>query len=281
MLIDCGLMFPDADMLGVDLVLPDFTWLLERGDRHRGLHRHPRPRGPPRRPVVPPARAVVPDHRLGADARPGPQPHRGGRPARPHRADRGQGQRAAEVRPVRLRVHPRHPLGAPRLRHRVPHAAGHHPPHRRLQARPHPGRRAPHRPRPPWAPSPRTRASACCCPTPPTPTSTATPARETSVGKVLVRPVPRQRGPADRHRLLRQPHPPHPADRRRRHRLRPGGRHPRAVDEEERAAGPRDGPAEDPRLAPARHRRRRRPRARARCASSPPGRRASPCRRCR
>lgn len=30
LLIDCGLMFPDNDMLGVDLVLPDFSWLLER-----------------------------------------------------------------------------------------------------------------------------------------------------------------------------------------------------------------------------------------------------------
>ena len=32
LLIDCGLMFPNEDMLGVDLVLPDFTWLLERSD---------------------------------------------------------------------------------------------------------------------------------------------------------------------------------------------------------------------------------------------------------
>ncbi len=32
LLIDCGLMFPNEDMLGVDLVLPDFTWLLERAD---------------------------------------------------------------------------------------------------------------------------------------------------------------------------------------------------------------------------------------------------------
>jgi len=31
-LIDCGLMFPDEDMLGIDLVLPDFTSILERPD---------------------------------------------------------------------------------------------------------------------------------------------------------------------------------------------------------------------------------------------------------
>lgn len=31
-LLDCGLMFPDLDMLGIDLVLPDFTWLRERAD---------------------------------------------------------------------------------------------------------------------------------------------------------------------------------------------------------------------------------------------------------
>ncbi|MEY3493877.1 MAG: hypothetical protein RL413_1295 [Actinomycetota bacterium] len=33
LLIDCGLMFPDADMHGIDLVLPDFTWLRENADR--------------------------------------------------------------------------------------------------------------------------------------------------------------------------------------------------------------------------------------------------------
>ncbi len=36
-LLDCGLMFPDFDMLGVDLVLPDFTWLRERADRIEGV----------------------------------------------------------------------------------------------------------------------------------------------------------------------------------------------------------------------------------------------------
>jgi ribonuclease J len=33
MLLDCGIMFPEADMPGIDLVLPDFTWLRENGDR--------------------------------------------------------------------------------------------------------------------------------------------------------------------------------------------------------------------------------------------------------
>ncbi len=32
LLIDCGLMFPDPDMHGIDLVLPDFTWLRERAN---------------------------------------------------------------------------------------------------------------------------------------------------------------------------------------------------------------------------------------------------------
>ena len=33
MLIDCGLMFPDPDMHGIDLVLPDFTYLRENAGR--------------------------------------------------------------------------------------------------------------------------------------------------------------------------------------------------------------------------------------------------------
>jgi ribonuclease J len=33
LVVDCGLMFPDADMPGIDLVLPDFTYLRENADR--------------------------------------------------------------------------------------------------------------------------------------------------------------------------------------------------------------------------------------------------------
>lgn len=37
MVIDCGLSFPDEDMLGVDLVIPDMTYLEENFDRVRGF----------------------------------------------------------------------------------------------------------------------------------------------------------------------------------------------------------------------------------------------------
>jgi ribonuclease J len=33
MLLDCGIMFPDLEMPGIDLVLPDFTYLIENKDR--------------------------------------------------------------------------------------------------------------------------------------------------------------------------------------------------------------------------------------------------------
>ena len=37
LVLDCGIMFPDPDMLGVDLVLPDFTYLRENADRVDGV----------------------------------------------------------------------------------------------------------------------------------------------------------------------------------------------------------------------------------------------------
>ena len=122
LVVDCGIMFPDADMPGVDLVLPDFTYLRDNADRVEGVfltHAHEDHAGG----LAFLLRDVpVPDLRLAAVARPRPQPHRRSRDARPHRADPGARRRAPPDRPVRLRVHPGHALGAARVRHRVPHA---------------------------------------------------------------------------------------------------------------------------------------------------------------
>jgi ribonuclease J len=37
LVIDCGLMFPDDEMLGVDIVIPDITYLLENADKVQGI----------------------------------------------------------------------------------------------------------------------------------------------------------------------------------------------------------------------------------------------------
>ena len=36
-IVDCGLAFPDEDMLGIDIVIPDFTYLEKNRDRFRGI----------------------------------------------------------------------------------------------------------------------------------------------------------------------------------------------------------------------------------------------------
>ncbi len=36
-IVDCGMAFPDGDMLGVDLVIPDFTYLEQNKDRVKGI----------------------------------------------------------------------------------------------------------------------------------------------------------------------------------------------------------------------------------------------------
>ena len=57
LIVDCGVLFPDVEQPGVDLILPDFTPILDRLDDVAGDRAHPRPRGPHRRRAVP-ARAT-------------------------------------------------------------------------------------------------------------------------------------------------------------------------------------------------------------------------------
>ena len=37
MVVDCGVMFPENDMYGIDLVLPDFDYVVQNQDRLRGI----------------------------------------------------------------------------------------------------------------------------------------------------------------------------------------------------------------------------------------------------
>lgn len=37
LLVDCGTVFPDSDMFGIDLVIPDFTFVVQNRDRIRGV----------------------------------------------------------------------------------------------------------------------------------------------------------------------------------------------------------------------------------------------------
>ena len=148
LLIDCGLMFPDPDMHGIDLVLPDFTYLRENADRIVAVvatHGHEDHVGALqfllREMSVPVYGSAL---TLGLARN---RIEEAGLLGKTELHAVADGERRAD-RPVRRRVHPGHPQRPARPRDRGAHAAGRHPAHRRLQARPHAGRRPAYRPRP-------------------------------------------------------------------------------------------------------------------------------------
>ena len=170
LLIDCGLAFPDADQPGVDIILPDFTWLAEEPERVVGVvltHAHEDHMGAlpyflrdfdvpvyGTRLSLAMLSAKLEEHQLSPSlvevaARPADQP--------------------GPVRPRVLRhvaLDPRRHGGGPA------HPRGHDRAHRRLQDGPDPDRRPA---RPTWAgwPGWPPRGSTSSCRTPPTPSSPA------------------------------------------------------------------------------------------------------------
>ncbi len=70
LIIDCGVLFPEENQPGVDLVLPDLSYLEDRLEDIEAAGPHARPRGPHRCGAVPAPHAPRhPDPRLAADAR--------------------------------------------------------------------------------------------------------------------------------------------------------------------------------------------------------------------
>ncbi len=125
LMVDCGLVFPDSDMFGIDLVIPDFTYVVQNKDTDQGRHHHPRPRGPHRRAALSAQAGEPAGVRHPADHRPHQEQAGGARPAGPHQA--GGDPARAEVQAGLLyhRAHPCEPLHPRRggLRHRVPRRA--------------------------------------------------------------------------------------------------------------------------------------------------------------
>ena len=132
--------------------------------QRQGVPHHPRPRGPRRRAAVRPAR--VPG-RAGLRLDPGPRPARQqdqGAQAPQQPADRARARRRDRHRGVPRHAVPGRPLDPGRDGHRPADPDRDDRPHRRLQVRPHAGRRQAVRLRDPGQ-ARRRRACSACCPT--------------------------------------------------------------------------------------------------------------------
>ena len=135
--IDCGLMFPDEEMFGIDLVVPDVTYLKENRAKVRAFlitHAHEDHVGGlpyvlPEFPGVPVYASTLARGLLGNKIK-------------EHKLHNNPllelepGDELAD-RPVHRRAVPDRPLDPGRDGHRAADAGRHRRPHRRLQVRPH------------------------------------------------------------------------------------------------------------------------------------------------
>ncbi len=287
MLIDCGLMFPDANMHGIDLILPDFTYLKENAERIRAIvltHGHEDHIGA--------IQYLMRDGDGIGDLRDDPLPVYGSALAlglARNRIEEAGLMPKIDMRPVHRRpadrhrvaprrVHSRHPLGPACPCGRGAHRPGGRPALGRLQDRPDPGRRTPGRPRPDRS-AREERGHPAADERLDQRRGTGLRVERDERGRRVARAVRPAARPADHHGELRQPHPPDPADRRCCGRRGTQGRNARSEHEEEHPARPRPRRVQDPRVVADRHRGHRPATTPARSASSRPDRRASRCRR--
>jgi ribonuclease J len=108
LVVDCGLAFPEPEMLGIDLVIPDATYLAERRDRVRAI-------------------ILTHGHEDHTGALPYVLPKIPGTPIYATRLTEGLVQGKLREHKL-LESTPLHVVEPGRLRH--PHAAGHRRPHR-------------------------------------------------------------------------------------------------------------------------------------------------------
>ena len=149
LVVDCGLAFPEPDMLGIDLVIPDATYLEENRDRVRAIiltHGHEDHTGG--LPYVLPRIPGTPIYATRLTDRP-----RQGK-LREHKLLESTTLHVVEPgREFAVGIFTITPF---RVSHSIPDGVGyaiatparHGRPHRRLQVRPHPARRPPRRPGP-------------------------------------------------------------------------------------------------------------------------------------